>query len=222
MTDRGDIETRQVPVNFEEVPFKLHRGYSKKESEVIRNFMHEDFPNITYRGSRDEGVVIEYPPENICSHDMWKTILDTVFLPEWESFDPKIRRQKKAIIRFVDFLYDNALGLNSGGNGIITSNENWFRIPFKGGDGGNISVEILTFKIMHELTETDFWSKTQKDDKEAMINTDDEINAFKSGEKEYRNLLDEKIANRRALRAIKRMWPDIDYVDPKYVYEEDK
>jgi len=38
----------------------------------------------------------------------------------------------------------------------------------------------------------------------------------------YRNLLDEKIANRRALRAIHRMWPNANYKNPKEIYEEDK
>lgn len=225
MADKGDLNVNIFKYFSEnktdlktEIPFKFHGDYSKKELEIVKNYMHSDFPHLTYGGGRNKEVLIEYPPEEICSKSEWKNILETVFLPEYKTFNPKLLRSQKIIVRFEDKLFDDALNLESGGNGIMINNEELIRISTS-----EMNVQSLTFVLMHELAETDFWSKTFDNDKEAQVDPVSEINAFKSDKnQDYMNLLDEKVANRRAMRAIQRKWPDANYQDKSLIYDEDK
>jgi len=117
----------------------------------------------------------------------------------------------------VNKLWDRNNALESGGTGMGHNDEHWFRLSINGK-----SKEDLTFCLMHELVEYDFWEKTKPGDTEAEVKSTDEINAFKADDLTYQNLLDEKIANRRALKAVRRMWPFAHFDNPDMIYGEDK
>lgn len=146
--------------------------------------------------------------------------MDTAFLPEWQGIDLEFKRNKKIFIRFTEHLHDYYENVEAGGVGKTIGNEHWIRIAFKNPDDTNHKIEDLTFVLMHELTERDFKLKTKSNDTQAFVNPKDEIDYFKQGG--YRNLLDEKIANRRAMRAIRRMWPNANWTNPEDEYDEDK
>ena len=112
MADKGDLDVSkgQSIIPQDELPYKFGGKYTAEELEKLRTFMNAHFPHLNYGTGRDKGIIVEYPPQEICA-------------PE---------------------------------------------------------------------------------------------------DQKYRNLLDEKIANRRALRAIRRMWPDARWGNPDNVYEEDK
>jgi hypothetical protein len=206
----------------DEVPYRFGEKYTPEELDRLSKFMHADFPHTTYGGGRYKEVIIENPPKEICDPKKWKNILDTVFLPEWENFDLRLKTHKKITVRFIDKLHDYHNNVNAGGNSIAYNNDEFCRINFKRDSGQNKTVEDLAFVLMHELAEGDFWSKTLEDDQEAHIEHINEINILKTGEQNYRHLLDEKIANRRALRAIRRMWPNVKWINPEDEFEEDK
>jgi len=224
MADKGDLENKitESLTPKDEVPYRFGGKYTPEEFDRLSKFMHADFLHATYGGGRYKEVIIENPPEEICDPKEWKNILDTVFLPEWENFDLELKRHKKITVRFVDKLHDYHNNVDSGGTGIEYGNEKFYRIVFKTLEGQKLPVEELTFVLMHELAESDFWSKTPADDQEAHIEPINEINFFKGERQDYRHLLDEKIANRRALRAIRRMWPNANWTNPEDKYEEDK
>jgi hypothetical protein len=155
--------------------------------------------------------------------------MDTVFLPEWDNIAPKLKRKRKIIFRFVDDLTDNYLGIKMGACGMPESSthgfcikpndEQWFRISYKDEIGHVSDEKEITFRLIHELAETDFWTKTRPTDKEAQMVGRSEVATLKNGGQGYQNLLDEQIANMRALKAIRRMWPSVKPIDE---YEENK
>ena len=224
MADKGDLDSKitESLTPKDEIPYRFDGKYTPEELDRLTKFMHEDFPHATYGGGRFKEVIIENPPEEICDPEKWKIILDNVFLPEWENFDLGLKRRVKIIIRFIDKIYDYQEGTASGGNITAKGDEIWVRVNYKDSNNQNKEEAVLAFILMHELAENDFWHKTHSDDNEAHIEPSEEINLFKSQGQSYRHLLDEKIANRRALRAIKRMWPNANWVNPEDVYEEDK
>ena len=204
-----------------EVPYRFDGRYTESERAQLREFMHEDFPHITYERGRGKEIIIEYPPAEICEPAEWKKILDTVLLPELQTFHPSLR-QTKTIIRFTDKLYDYQNKVDAGGNDIFMKNEDWVRVNYKASSGKNLNLQNCTLILMHELTEGDFWQKTLPDDEDAHSGQASDIDIFKKEDQTYRNLLDEKIANRRALRAVRRYWPNANWTNPDSVYEEDK
>lgn len=223
MADLGNLETETIKNGTQaEVPWRFDGRYSQEERQVLKDFMHADFPHLNYGGGRYKDIIIEYPPEEICSQEEWKEILDKVFIPEWQTFDPKLKRKWKTIIRFVPVLYDNKLNTSAGGNFTKQEGEDWGRINYIDEDGEKRNIQTITFILMHEFAETDFWSKTSPTDKEAHVDLAEEEVVFKNDKQTYRYLLDEKIANRRALKAIHRMWPNANYTNPEWEYDEDK
>src|SRR4030066_1087568 len=98
--ERQESNTEPDPRYF--VPLK--RRYSESENQVIKNFMHEDFPHIRYGWLRDRGIIIEYPPKIIAEKQEWREALDTVLKPEIGELHPNIRR-RRMIVRFVDKLH---------------------------------------------------------------------------------------------------------------------
>ena len=222
MSDKPAVEIQENVRPKDEAPYRFGGRYTKDELDQLQRFMHEDFSHLTYGGGRHKEITIEYPPAEICKPAEWKEILDTVLLPELQVLHPSLQ-QKKIIIRFTDKLYDYQNGVHSGGNGRRMNDEEWIRVPYKNSSGKNLrSVFDCTLTLMHELIEADFWEKTLPIDKEAHSNQVGDLNVFKSEDDTYRNLLDEKIANRRALRAIKRYWPNANWANSSDVYEEDK
>lgn len=226
MSDITNTESQRI-INENIPPYKYNsRDYTSIDLDVLNEFMHAEFPHVSHGGPRDKGIVVENPPANICSPEEWEKIIKTILPPEWDSLEPRLRRSCKIIVRFVDKLCDNKKDIRFLGNSLDVKvngkDENWIRLATKNLDGNILDKESIAFMLMHELAESDFWAKTKKDDKTANISKEDDENALISPHK-YINLLDEKIANRRALRAIIRMWPDLTWKVPeKHIYEEDK
>lgn len=225
MLNQKDLPPGVTDSEKEEAPYRYGADYTGDEVARLREFMRADFPHVAYGGARQGETIVEYPPAEICPPEQWKEILDTVLVPELDEFHPLLRQGKK-VIRFVQKLYDPKEDIESGGNlatyGKGKRSEKWVRIPLKWSDGSARDRQVLIFTLMHELIEKDFWMKTHKNDLEAPSDQETEI-TFKSGDDDsYRNLLDEKIANRRAVRALQRMWPGFNFADPKKIYEEDK
>lgn len=221
-----NIKDQQLPVeslaNQGEPPWNYDGKYSPEEASKLWRFMHAEFPGVTLDGTRGGRIIVEYPPVEICSSQEWRKILDTVLVPEIGELHPLLQR-RKIFVRFVKQLRDpnTPQWIGLGASTRINSKEgpmNPIRICYT-----NIDLRELVHTIMHELIEEDFWAKTHPDDSEApsdettlaLIKDSDSINS-------YRQLLDEKIANRRALRAIRRYWPNVDWTNPEGVYEEDK
>jgi hypothetical protein len=206
-----------------EIPFRTHAPYRPEEMIRIHHFMHESFPHLTYGGGRDKKTVVEYPPEEICGHDKWKEVLDTVLKPELETLDLNLRRKTKIIVRFAERLHDYDLGTNFSGSGMPFKNrkEQWFRISYIGKDGKARGLKTLIYILMHELTEADFWAKTNKYDPDMAIKKV-EGETLENDRKAYRHLADEETAHRRAWRAIKRMWPDEKWDSFEKEFEENR
>ena len=151
--------------------------------------------------------------------------MDAVLKPEIETLEPNFKRNYLMITRFVNKLVDldNPTAYLGGvGEKAPALREIWNRINIID-DEGEIKTEAnLVYVIMHEILERDFWEKTKSDDKEARDAKMNEKNYFLEDDQKYRNLLDEKIANRRALKAVRRVWPEADWTDLEDTYEEDK
>lgn len=223
--DAEDIAKDNFPTE-NEIPFRIDSKYTPEELSHIGIFMHEDFPHTTYGGGRDKEVIIENVPERICDSEKWKKILDTVLLPELDEMNPKIKRNTKIIVRFEDKLHDYSIGADVSGLSLIRKglglDEVWVRVKNTNKYDKDRTTADLTLVMMHELAEVDFWSKTPADDQEANVELSNEIDMLLNSSKDYWQLLDEKIANRRAFRAVQRMWPNAKYLDPEDIYEEDK
>lgn len=198
-------------------------GYSEQELLSLKDFMHQDFRHLRYGGDRSKGIIIEYPHAQISHMHHWKEALDAVLLPELGTLNPKLRN-RKVIVRFDNALHDNQKKISVLGNHKSdeqTNGETWIRVSAHYTNNDRfISIEDAVFIIMHEVFESDFWSKTHDADIEAL----DDNNRGKSliiNKKfdEYEQLLDEKVANRRAVKAMRRYWPDFELA---VEYDEDK
>lgn len=228
MPDKGDLDSKVKPninLHHDWVPFKsLGEEYTFVEYQKLKNFMHEDFQHLRYGGKNDKGIIVEYPPEQTCKPEKWKEITDTILIPEIEALDLNFRKNYLIIVRFSDnFRATSNPDIHVAGQGetVEQDKEYWVRVNIKDEAGELKSAENYIFVVMHEILEQDFWQKTKPDDIEAYAGKLNEVNSLQNNQA-YRNLLDEKVANRRALRAIRRMWPKANWTDIEDVYEEDK
>ncbi len=227
MADKGDLDIKkEVDINPEvQIPYRDNTIYTPSEFLLLRTFIHGEFRHLKYGGQRDKGIIVEYPPEKICSPREWKKIMDAVLKPEIETLEPNFKRNYLMITRFVNKLVDldNPTAYLGGvGEKAPALREIWNRINIID-DEGEIKTEAnLVYVIMHEILERDFWEKTKPGDDEAHDAKMNEKNYFLEDNQKYWNLLDEKIANRRALRAVRRVWPEANWTDLKDTYGEDK
>lgn len=198
--------------------YKYDGAYTQAEISQVGEFMHAEFPSVVIE-ARGMKFTVEYPPSYICGPNTWNYYLGKILKPEIDVLHPRFRN-KPTIVRFVPVLNDIRDGTGAGATGNVRDDEYWVRIPYESQNGKTKSVDEILFLIMHEITESDFWAKTQKGDTEAYVDGKLESEYFKSADSaNYRNLLDEKIANRRALRAIQRVFTESSLV---HSYEEDQ
>lgn len=190
-----------------------------RELEAIGQFMESDYPSFELpRGPRDGVFRIEVPKISE-SKEIIKLIQELV-PDELQSCHPLLRR-RNIFVRFVpELIVRNA----SGGNtrtygdmiGVITSRgetKYYLRVTLndlKRRRGDDLVANAI-YKILHEIAETDYFLKSP-------LGTKDRKENF--GTKEYFLEEDEAIANRRAVRALKRKFPDVKFT--KVSYPEDK
>lgn len=199
--------------------YKFDGTYTRDEYMTFEKFMSENFEGVVLKMKGEGMIKIEYPPSSIVSHQEWDNILEVVLLTETATFHPRLRR-KKITVRFVDKLFDPTNTKESCGTCFSMPKEEWVMIPLLNSSKCCSDTENIMFTIIHELAESDFWEKTLKYDEEAK-EADLRTHDLFGNEQRYRNLLDEKIANRRAFRACQRYWPGIIWT-PGKEYEEDK
>ena len=62
MADRADIDKNilQNKPKQEESPYKFHGNYTKEELGVLADFMHAEFPHITYGGGEIEKSLLKF------------------------------------------------------------------------------------------------------------------------------------------------------------------
>lgn len=200
-------ENRKPYKYFPYVPYRLNDDYSKNEWKRVVDYMHMDFPAAVFESNGYGKIIVENPPQDICSPGEWKSLVEKILIPETQNFHPAFRKIP-IIVRLFPKMIDIFQNTEIGGTGKLASNEYLVRIPYKFQDGELKRPIDILFTLMHEVCERDFWYKTKDDDTEAHSN-EDEIDLLREGEvKLYDQLLDEKIANRRALRALRRVWPN--------------
>jgi len=189
--------------------------YTQKQLKTLSEFMHADFPHWETGGGRRNGILrIECPNSGICSQGEWVDSLNQIVLPEYDTFHAALKN-RKMIVRFVPKLTDFKEGVEIGGHGHVVkaggNTEYWYRIPILDSTNNLANQKQLLFMLMHELTETDFWRKTTPGEWITLLSEDNKsIEYLKDGhDVEYSQLTDENIANRRAWRALRRKWPNI-------------
>lgn len=187
---------------------------SEENAKILKEFMHADFNKWEIGDNRGGLLTVEYPPVRIADQGEWKDSIEKILVPEWYSLHPKLRR-RNIISRFVPKLADYKAGVETGGNATIPRDEgkvreHWIRIPLVTPWGDLTSEQNALFTLIHELTEIDFWQKTTTSEWRDRIKDDLQgIEFLKRGQtKEYNQLTDERIANLRAEKALRRKWPD--------------
>lgn len=197
----------------------------KGEIQTLYDFMHADFRHAVLRGSgRDGKVIVEFPPRNVCSMDDWCELLGTVLGPEIEELHPKLRRMP-IFVRFAEKIFYESENVSLSGNARVTDGETFVILSLEPERSKPINASYLLYIMMHEICEVDFWCKASKNEMIPNAKTDlEELRLLekRGGFELYNNLLDEKIANRRALRAVKRAWPNLDIDFPHELYNEDR
>jgi len=214
MPENGKQEIQYKSITSAESVYHISgKNYTKKE--IIEIFTWGNQPIDGYHLQDRQGLlIVENPPEDICSISVWHNYLETVLRPEWESLHPILRRSN-IVIRFVDQLIDNKEQIEIGGD------FNWFQVNGKkihlmrlslNPKGKRIDVENLLFKLIHELAEEDFWQKTTKGE---LVDLEEanKSDAALLRRKDYPLIIDEAIANRRAVRALRKIWPIINGKD---------
>lgn len=198
--------------------YKYDGSYSRGEIEQVGKFMNSDFLSVTIEANRGMKFKVEYPPSSICGPHTWNYYLDKILKPEIEDLHPKFRKSP-TIVRFAPILEDARDGVQAGATGNVRDEGYWVRISYMAPKNREKDPVELLFLMMHEITEHDFWAKTLKNDNQAHVGGKVEMEYFKSlNSANYRNLLDEKVANRRALKAIRRVFTDSSLI---HEYDED-
>lgn len=185
-----------------------------ENAKILQEFMHSNFSKWEIGDNRGGILSVEYPPIRIAEPTDWKDSLEKIVAPEWYSLHPKLRR-RNIISRFVPKLADYKVGVETGGNATIPRDggqvkEHWIRIPMVTPWGDLTSDKDALFTLVHELTEIDFWQKTTTSEWRDRYAEDLQgRELLKMGKaNEYNQLTDERIANQRAEKALRRKWPD--------------
>lgn len=200
---------------FSNQPFHVEfRDYTNSELLLIRKFMEEDtYPSFSIpRGSRDGKFVVEMP--SVPEADDFKDLMLSEIPDEIQSCHPLLRR-RDIFVRFVSDLREQQ-GVKSTGTGcdVLDVSENgkikyYIRVGMSSlfDTHGDDLVANLAGKIVHEIAETDYYLKSQEglEDSKALL-----------GHKEYNFTEDEEVANRRALRVLKRKYPKTEWIGVHY------
>jgi hypothetical protein len=194
--------------------------FTDERKDAIYYFMHEDFNSLKIGGGRLPEMIVEYPPEYVANPVDWANAVNMVLIPELDELSPMFRKRPTRI----RFLNDNSVNQNkheAGAAGIVMDNENFIFVNLAKPDENNLNISTAFYYIVHEISELDFKLKS-KANKSNDISKEQRDATFHRKDGSYHQLINEKIANRRALRAIKRLWPNTRFTDESNLYEEDR
>lgn len=196
-----------------------HVDYTVYEALEIKKFMEgTDHPQFSIlRGKRNGKFVMEIPPVPEAA-DI-QDLLETELPDELQSVHPTLQR-RDIFVRFVPKLKEETKGgkeFETFGDALDYREGNekklYVRISEEGlkdMDGDNRIVNIAGI-VVHEIAEIDYYLKTPNAPKDSKaVNSEG-----------YQYTEDEEIANRRALRVIKRKFPQVEYKDIKYPSDKD-
>jgi len=212
------MDNEAVIRRFKSGVISIEGRTSDENAKILKEFMHADFNKWEIGDNRGGLISVEFPPIAISKPAEWEDSLEKILKPEWYSLHPKLRR-RKIITRFVPKLADYKAGVETGGNATIPRDggklsEHWIRIPMVTPWGDLTTEQDALFTLVHELTEIDFWQKTTTSEWRDRFEEDLQgIELLKMGKaKEYNQLTDERIANLRAEKALRRKWPEYTFV----------
>lgn len=206
-------------------PYHPDGEYSDQEVTQLIEFMHGATSNWITGGGRHGVLSIERPPADIVDPTRWDQFMELAILPEWQELHPKLR-QKNIFVRFEPLISPtgvpaaHAMDIPMKNLPDGDRDEVWIRISTQmSGDQNRNEVQIF-LDLAHEIAESDYYSKRPFGSEHHPPQDDEADNDM-----DYWNLEDEKIANRRSIRALQRLNPNMtaDKVwKPEFVYPEDK
>jgi hypothetical protein len=201
--------------NLPAQPYHTEYGnYTYEDAKQIKKFMEEDiFPSFSIpRGPRDGKFVVEIP--GIPEAEKFKHLVLSEIPDEIQSCHPLLRR-RDIFVRFVSSLEEQRGGESIGTNAdILDARENgkvkyYIRIAFSELQDlkGDNMVANLVGIIVHEIAETDYYLKSTDglEDSKALLGTEG-----------YGFTEDEEVSNRRAIRVLKRKYPDVGWNNLDY------
>ena len=202
-------------------PFHVeHFNYTDKDAEEIKRFMEgDDYPSFSIsRGPRDGKFVVEIP--NIPEAEKFRDLMLLEVPDEIQSCHPLLKR-RDIFVRFVSSLEEQQDGKSIGTNcDILDARENgkvkyYIRVALSELQDlhGDDMVANLVGMIVHEIAETDYYLKSpdESEDPKDLLN--------KEG---YSFTEDEEVANRRALRVLKRRYPNAKWVGLDYQIDKQR
>lgn len=188
--------------------------YTPNEAQQILNFMNSDeFPKIVLNESqRNKGCFVEIPKISEDLQREFIRIINLILPEEIASCHPLLQR-RKIVVRFVDSLKKE--------NGEITTHGDCLEMKIDDETVYYIRISLNHFiedlssenlvasligVIIHEIAEIDYYLKSDKN-----------LVDMKPGDvAEYHLLEDEEIANKRTLRALKKVYPNVHFSDISY------
>jgi hypothetical protein len=230
MSDTGNKQELGIsimPVNKEltlntQPPYHESGQYSDEEIRNLTEFMHSAGSVWSIGGGRHGILSIERSPESIMNRDKWDRCMEIGISPEWEELHPKLR-QKNIYVRFQPSIGINgkpmATALDFPKTGSMERGEVWIRVATQKNGVDRSQMEIF-LDLAHELAETDYYAKKPLGLPRHFSQEDDA-----GTDLDYWNLEDEKVANRRSLRALQRIDPTMtaDKVwKEEFIYPEDR
>jgi len=195
-------------------PYHAESGkYTKREIYGLVAFAEEEFPHFYLpKGFRDSTFKIEIP--NVSWSGRFTYAALSVLPDELQSCHPRLKRTN-VVVRFVQELeerqdFEGKKGAAAVINEISIKNEKkLYLIRVVPEDTGNDDERVSTtlFRIIHEIAEEDYFLKSPKGTRDLMkfIGTPD-----------YEYTEDEEVANRRAFRAVKKIYPTLEWRTASY------
>jgi hypothetical protein len=188
--------------------------YTLEDNLQIEKFLGQEYPSFSLpRGPRDGLFKVEIP--NFPDADKMKTDILATIPEELQSCHPLLRR-RDITVRFVSALKENGTGESvTDGDILELTNKNsevsyLIRLVIDQSDKESTCAQIVA-GIVHEIAETDYYLKSPK-------GTEDSTQLL--GTPEYSLTEDEEVANRWAIRAIRRIYPDAHFEDLEYAQDK--